>query len=95
MTVPRLLLVAGIALLFYLLGTRAGRRRSVQLRDSALQVWRSPESKKARGKLQKAGRTQRQEDRQGRSPLADKQTYAIPNCTSNRGKSVTRAFQTI
>jgi len=53
MTIPRLLLIAGIALLFYLLGTRAGRKRSRQLRDSALQVWHSPESKKARGKLQK------------------------------------------
>ena len=53
MTVPRLLLIAGVALLFYLLGTRSGRRRSAQLRDSALEVWHTPESKKARGKLQK------------------------------------------
>ena len=53
MTVPRLLLIAGIALLFYLLGTRAGRKRATQLRDSALEVWHSPESKKARSKLQK------------------------------------------
>ena len=53
MTVPRLLLIAGIALLFYLLGTRAGRHRSEQLRDKALGVWHSPESKKARSALQK------------------------------------------
>jgi len=53
MTVPRLLLVAGIALLFYLLSTRSGRKRSRQLRDTTLEVWHSPESKKARGKLQK------------------------------------------
>ncbi|WEO76405.1 hypothetical protein BJQ94_13655 [Cryobacterium sp. SO2] len=53
MTVPRLLLLAGIALLCYLLGTRAGRKRSEQIRESARKVWHSPESKKARGTLQK------------------------------------------
>ena len=53
MTVPRLLLVVGLAVGLYLLGANADRMRTSQIIRSARAAWDHPEAKKDRAKLQK------------------------------------------
>ena len=56
MTVPRLPLVVGIAVVFYLLGNRAGRGKYTRLRRKTLRAWNHPEVRKGRARLQKLAR---------------------------------------
>ena len=53
MTVPRLLLLVGLAVGLYLLGANADRMRTNQIIRSARAAWDHPEAKKDRAKLQK------------------------------------------
>lgn len=53
MTIPRLLLVLGVAVGLYLLGANADRMRTSQIIRSARAAWEHPEVKKDRKKLQK------------------------------------------
>ena len=53
MTVPRLLALAAIAAVFYLLGTRHDKHRLERMRIRAQQAWHDPKLKKARSKLLK------------------------------------------
>lgn len=51
MTVPRLLALAAIAIVFYLIGTGHNRHRLERMRIRAQQAWHDPELKKSRKKL--------------------------------------------
>ncbi|ANP73524.1 hypothetical protein [Cryobacterium arcticum] len=53
MTVPRLLALAAIAVVFYVIGTGHDRRRLERVRIRAQQAWHDPKLKKARSKLLK------------------------------------------
>jgi len=53
MTVPRLLALAAIAALFYLLGTRHDQHRLERVRMRARQAWHDPKLKKSYRKLLK------------------------------------------
>ena len=53
MTVPRLLGLAAIAAVFYVLGTRHDKHRLERMRIRAQQAWHDPKLKKAGGKLLK------------------------------------------
>ena len=53
MTVPRLLLVVGLAVGLYLLGANADRMRTSRIIRSARAAWDHPEAKKDRSRLQK------------------------------------------
>lgn len=56
MTVPRLLALAAIAVVFYLLGTRHEKHRLERVRIRAQQAWHDPKLKKSYRKLLKLAR---------------------------------------
>jgi hypothetical protein len=53
MTALRLLLVAAVAFVFYLIGAKAGRGRYREIRRGAKKAWNDPTVKKARARTKK------------------------------------------